>query len=110
MPLKRKRSRLKKPAPKRTPKPISSFHHRPLKRPIPANRMTAGVSYEGWQCKNEGCHKVIAIAATASRGGKVLLQDADDYIAEMRCPHCGSAQEHRWNARADLVHESVLTP
>lgn len=56
------------------------------------------------ECMNESCEKVIAIATTASRGPKVRLQEADDHIASMTCPHCRTAQEHRWNARTDLPY------
>lgn len=105
MPLKRKKSKPPSTT-KKAPKGLSDFHTREFKRPIPANRMTPGVSYEGWQCENDACRKVIAVMATASRGPKVLLQDADDHLASMKCPHCGTAQQHRWNARADLPYVS----
>ena len=101
MVLKQRKSKSQTTA-KKTTQALSDFHRREFKRPIPSNRMTPGVSYEGWQCENEGCRKVIAIMTTASRGPKVLLQEADDHIASMKCPHCGTAQDHRWNARTDL--------
>jgi hypothetical protein len=105
MPLKGKKTKVQG-ASRKARKSPSDFPRREFKRPIPANRMTAGVSYEGWQCKNDDCRKVIAIMTTTSRGPKVILQEADDHIASMKCPHCGTNQEHRWNAREDLVHGS----
>lgn len=106
-PLKRKKAKART-AGKKTAKGLSDFPRREFKRPIPANRMTSGVSYEGWECKNYSCRKVIAVMTTASRGPKVLLPEADDHIASMKCPHCGMAQEHRWNARADLLYEAKV--
>lgn len=107
MRLKHKKSKSRAIA-KKAQKGLSDFPRREFKRPIPATRMTRGVSYEGWPCKNEDCQKVIAIATTASRGPKVLLPEADDHIASMKCPHCGAAQEHRWNARADLLYAAKV--
>lgn len=101
MPSKRKQAKSRTTAKN---KGLSDFPNREFKRPIPANRMTPGVSYEGWLCNNDDCRTVIAIMATASRGPRVLLQEADDHLASMRCPHCGTVQQHRWNARADHTY------
>lgn len=85
-------------------KSASAFHRRDFKNPVPAKRMTVGVKYEGWECKSDDCQRVIAITTTSSRGTKIILQDAVDSIASVKCPHCSAPQEHRWNARTDLLH------
>jgi hypothetical protein len=81
MPLKRKQMKIKSGSGKQKLKPVPSLHWRDLKRPVPANRMAARVSHAGWQCKNDECRRVIAIATTTSRNIAVILQEADGHIA-----------------------------
>jgi sarcosine oxidase delta subunit len=60
-------------------------------------RMKHGVQYESWRCKSETCERPIA----PKRQGL----DRPTRVLSVKCPHCGTVQEHTWQGLELLRYE-----
>lgn len=55
---------------------------------LPVRRMMPTKEYESWRCKSEACEQLIA---PKQRG-----LDRPALVLSVKCPHCGTVQEHTW--------------